>query len=96
MNEELRFKNTLLEYEHEIQYCEEVLASGATGDDRKHAQLRLEEAEKNKKKLLKDKDKLLKKKVVYVEPAEYIPEHIRRELKLGEFAEPKEKQAKFC
>ena len=29
------------------------------------------------------------KKVKYVEPAEYIPEHIRKELKLGEFAEPK-------
>ena len=29
------------------------------------------------------------KKVVYAEPAEYIPEYIRRELKIGEFAEPK-------
>ena len=35
-----------------------------------------------------------KKKIVYIEPAEYIPEHIRRELKLGEFAEPKNKEAK--
>ena len=89
MNEELRFKNTLMEYDHEIQYCKEVLASGVTGDALKDIQWRLEEAEKNKKKMLKDKDKLLKKKVAYVEPAEYIPEHIRRELKLGEFAEPK-------
>ena len=29
------------------------------------------------------------KKVKYVEPAEYIPKHIRKELKLGEFAEKK-------
>ena len=29
------------------------------------------------------------KKVKYVEPAEYIPKHIRKELKIGEFAEPK-------
>ena len=26
-------------------------------------------------------------KVVYVEPADYIPEHLRKEYKLGEFAE---------
>lgn len=31
------------------------------------------------------------KKVVCVEPAEYIPEHICRELKLVEFTEPKTK-----
>lgn len=35
-----------------------------------------------------------KKKVVYAEPPEYIPEDIRRELKLGEFAEPKKDEAK--
>ena len=35
-----------------------------------------------------------KKKVVYIEPADYIPEDIRRELKLGEFAEPKEDEKK--
>jgi hypothetical protein len=29
------------------------------------------------------------KKIKYVEPTEYIPKHIRKELKLGEFAEPK-------
>ena len=34
------------------------------------------------------------KKIVYVEPADYIPEHIRRELKLGEFAVPKAKIVK--
>ena len=28
-------------------------------------------------------------KVVYVEPADYIPEDLRRKYKLGEFAEPK-------
>ena len=33
-------------------------------------------------------------KVVYVEPADYFPEHIRRELKLGEFAEPKQNKEK--
>ena len=29
-------------------------------------------------------------KIVYAEPANYIPEDIRRELKLGSFAEPKQ------
>ena len=29
------------------------------------------------------------KKIKYVEPTEYIPKHIRKELKLGEYAEPK-------
>ena len=33
------------------------------------------------------------KKVKYVEPAEYIPKHIRKELGIGEFAETK-KEAK--
>ena len=62
MNEELRYKNTLLEYEHEIKYCKEVLASGVTGDAQKYAQLALEEAEKGKAYMLKNKDKLLGKK----------------------------------
>lgn len=29
------------------------------------------------------------KKAKYVEPTEYIPKHIRKELKLGEYAETK-------
>ncbi len=29
----------------------------------------------------------MKKKIVYVEPADYIPEELRRKYKLGEFAE---------
>lgn len=29
------------------------------------------------------------KKIKYVEPADYIPEDIRKELKLGKYAEPK-------
>lgn len=29
------------------------------------------------------------KKVKYVEPAEYIPKELRKEYKLGEYAEPK-------
>lgn len=33
-------------------------------------------------------------KVVYVEPADYIPEELRRKYKLGEFAEPKEDEKK--
>lgn len=33
-----------------------------------------------------------KKKIVYVEPAEYIPEDLRRKYKLGEFAEPKNRE----
>ena len=33
--------------------------------------------------------KVITKKVKYIEPAEYIPEHIRKEFKIGEYAEPK-------
>lgn len=62
MKEEIRFKNAVMEYDHEIKYCKKVLSSGATGDAQKHAQSRLEEAEKGKAKLLKNKDKLLGKK----------------------------------
>ena len=29
----------------------------------------------------------MKKKIVYVEPIDYVPEEIRKEFKLGEFAE---------
>ena len=31
----------------------------------------------------------MKKKIVYAEPADYIPEELRRKYKLGEFAEEK-------
>lgn len=34
-------------------------------------------------------------KVVYVEPADYIPEDLRRKYKLGEFAEPKHEAEKM-
>ena len=37
----------------------------------------------------KEKTKGKKIKVVYAEPADYIPEDLRREYKLGEFAELK-------
>ena len=50
--EELRIKNTLLEYNHEIQYCKEALASGVTGSDKKHIKFRLKEAKKSKEKML--------------------------------------------
>ena len=44
-----------------------------------------------KKKAEKEAEKKAKTiKVVYAEPADYIPEDLRREFKLGEFAEPKE------
>lgn len=35
-----------------------------------------------------------KKRIVYAEPPEYIPEDLRRKYKLGEFAEPKEEKKK--
>lgn len=38
------------------------------------------------------KDKKIK--VVYAEPADYFPKEIRKKYKLGEFAEPKEEEAK--
>ena len=62
MKDEIRFKHAVMEYDHAIKYCKEVLASGATGDARKYAESHLKEAEKNKAKLLKSKDKLLGKK----------------------------------
>ncbi len=44
-----------------------------------------------KKKAEKEAEKKAKTiKVVYVEPADYIPEDLRREFKLGEFAERKD------
>jgi hypothetical protein len=46
-----------------------------------------------KKKAEKEAEKKAKTiKVVYAEPADYIPEDLRREFKLGEFAEPKEEK----
>lgn len=35
-----------------------------------------------------------KKKIVYAEPADYFPKEIREKYKLGEFAEPKQEEAK--
>ena len=55
MKDEMRFKNAVFEYDCEIKYCKKVLASGATGDAQKDAKSRLEEAEKNKKKLVESK-----------------------------------------
>ena len=55
MKDETRLKHAVMEYDHEIKYCEKVLASGATGDAQKDAQSRLEKAKKGKKKLLASK-----------------------------------------
>ena len=55
MKDEIRLKNAIMEYDHEIKFCKKVLANGATGDAQKDAQQRLKEAEKNKKKLLGNK-----------------------------------------
>jgi hypothetical protein len=46
-----------MECDHEIKYCKKVLADGATGNAQKDAEMRLKEAEKNKKKLLNKKKK---------------------------------------
>lgn len=62
MKDEIRFNHAVMEYDHEIKFCKKVLASSATADDKKDAKMRIEEAEKNKAKLLKNKDKLLGKK----------------------------------
>ena len=46
-----------------------------------------------KKKAKKEAEKKVKTiKVVYAEPSDYIPEDLRREFKLGEFADPKEEK----
>ena len=114
MNEEIRLEHAIMDYDNEIKCCKEVLASGVTGEDREHAEARLKDAEKWKKRLLKERDRLLnpkwrsyedmlkqkeeaqaKKKaktikVVYAEPADYIPKDLRQKYKLGEFAERKE------
>ena len=44
-----------MEYDNEIKYCKSVLRSSATEDGKKDAKIRLERAEKCKKKLEKDK-----------------------------------------
>ena len=59
MNEEIRFKHAVMEYDHEIEYCKKILASDVTGEERKRVEERIKEAEKNKAKLLKNKNKLL-------------------------------------
>lgn len=43
-----------------------------------------------KKEAKEEKKKAKTIKVVYAEPANYIPEDLRRQFKLGEFAAPKE------
>ena len=53
MKNEIRFKHTIMEYDDEIKFCKKILVSDATADDKKYAKMRIEEAEKNKKKLLK-------------------------------------------
>lgn len=57
MKDEIRLNHAITEYDHEIKYCKKVLADGATGNARKNAEMRLKEAEKNKKKLLDKKKK---------------------------------------
>ena len=52
MKDEIRFKHAIMEYDHEIKFCKEVLANGAKGDAKKHAEQRIKEAEEGKKKLL--------------------------------------------
>ena len=52
MKDDIRFKHAIMEYDHEIQFCKMVLDSDAPDDSKKDAKKRLEEAQKNKKKLL--------------------------------------------
>ena len=59
MNEEIRFTHAIMDYDNEIRYCKMILASGVTVETRKYAEDRLKEAERQKKKLLQNKDKLL-------------------------------------
>lgn len=55
MKDEIRLRHAIMEYDNEIKFCREVLANGAKGDTLKYTKLRLEEAERNKKKLLESK-----------------------------------------
>lgn len=57
MKDEIRLNHAIMECDHEIKYCKKVLADGATGNAQKDAEMRLKEAEKNKKKLLNKKKK---------------------------------------
>ena len=59
MKDEIRFMHAVMEYDHAIKHCKEVLASGVTGDAQKYTKKRLESFEKERKKLLENKDKLL-------------------------------------
>ena len=59
MKDKIRFNHAFMEYDHEIQYCKEVLESGVTGEVRKHVEDRIKAALENKKKLLQNKGKLL-------------------------------------
>jgi transcriptional regulator with XRE-family HTH domain len=59
--EERRFRIFLMDYDYEIEECKKVLASDALDDYKKDAKMRLKEAEKQKKYMLKNKDKLLGK-----------------------------------
>ena len=59
MNEEIRFKHSVMDYDNEIKYCKKILASGITGEAQKYAEDCLKAAETQKKKLLQNKDKLL-------------------------------------
>ena len=61
MKEEIRFKHAIMDYDYEIEYCKKNLASGVTGEERKGIEYRIKVAEKNKKKLLLNKDKLIEK-----------------------------------
>ena len=60
--EERRFRNFLMDYDHEIEFCKMVLASDVSDDAKQNAKMRIKEAEKNKKYMLDNKDKLLGKK----------------------------------
>ena len=61
MKEEIRFKHAIMDYDNEIEYCKKILASGVTEEDRKYIENRIRIAERYKKKLLLNKDKLIGK-----------------------------------
>ena len=50
--DEIRFNHAVMEYDHAIKFCKEVLASGVTGETLEYTKKQLEEAEQGKKKLL--------------------------------------------
>ena len=55
--DEIRFKHAVMEYDHEIEYCKQVLDSDAPKDAKQDAQTRLESAEKHKANLLASRKK---------------------------------------